>query len=159
MFPLRDIAGPKFLKLDLNSNFKPNLIQKWRSLHFWIKFQSQFWIIFKKTDDDHHHIRFNVEFFTHVWVRRVSLWISSQALQLNPYFTPLFLSRPQTRLPPTSSFPYLLGQQLTYILCRWQNHCNLLFCRYYLMVFNCSIYISSTAEILSTGLMKQWPSG
>ena len=40
MFPLGDIAGPKFLKFDFNSNFKPNLIQKWSSLLFFPKYSN-----------------------------------------------------------------------------------------------------------------------
>lgn len=49
-----------------------------------------------------------------------------------------------------SKVPHLLDQAFCSILSRLPNHCSLLFCTYFLMLFNFRLVLSSSAEILCT---------
>lgn len=61
------------------------------------------------------------------------------------------MDSPLVKLPPMSKFWNFLLQKFSFILSKWQNHYNSLLDKPSLEVFNCILFLSSTAEILSSG--------
>ena len=64
----------------------------------------------------------------------------------------VLLGRPLGKLTLMLKVLYLLHKAFSFTLFRWPNHCNHLSCKDSFMLFNFSLVLSSSAEILSSGL-------
>ena len=64
----------------------------------------------------------------------------------------VFLGHPLGKLALALKILHLLDQLLSSILSRLSNHCIVLSCKHSLMLFNFSLVLSSSAEILSSDL-------
>ena len=89
----------------------------------------------------YHHIRFNACF---PWSGRFLIRDFQAFLHLDKSlltfdsFTPGFFGCPLRILPITLTVLQLLDRALSSVLSRWSNHCSLLCCKHFLMLFNLS---------------------
>ena len=63
----------------------------------------------------------------------------------------VFVGCPLRKLPLTLKVLHVLDKAFSSIPSRWPNHCSLLSCKHFLMLFDISLILSSVAEILSPG--------
>ena len=78
-------------------------------------------------------------------------FLSFRSLLLTSFH--VFLGCPMGKLPLTLMVLHLLDEAFTSILSKWPKQCSFLSCKYFLMLFNFSLVLSSSAKILSSGLM------
>ena len=87
------------------------------------------------------------------WLSTISVFIACSLmtfLSSKSLFYTLFvcLNCPSTKLSPTTKFWGLLGLELSSILFRGPNHSNFLFCKHSLVLFSCSLFLTSKAKVL-----------